>query len=136
MSKRNRLRKSSELATVQAKPKGTELASPEPVVKTGVSTRVWATEQQKETAPTLTLSLRGNNFLATDTSGHTVSLPCDVNGLRVLKLMLRAKELQPKPKLGTSNQPTQRMVDEFLRNKQLEEDLKEIEVMNELKELF
>ena len=132
MSKRNRLRKSidSKLATVQAKSKGNEVASPEPVVQKGVSERV------VDTNPTLTLSLRGNNFLATDTSGHTVSLPCDVNGLRVLKLMLRAKELQPKPKLGTSNQPTQRMVDEFLRNKQLEEDLKEIEAMNELKELF
>jgi len=54
----------------------------------------------------------------------------------VLKLMLRAKQLSPQAKLGSTAVPTQRMIDDFLKNKKLEEEVREEESYNEIKDLF
>ena len=95
----------------------------------------------------LEISLHGNMLQASDITGHTITIPCDINGLRVLKEILRAKEfvclgesvdgknIAKATKLGSFARPTQAMVDAFLRSQELEkenarkQDLKEIASM-------
>ena len=124
MSKRNKLRNSKEvnnLATAAVEKKGNlgSAFQPQQVVNTSI-----------------TLELTSDHFTAIDHNGHRVSIPCDLNGLRVLKLMLRAKQLSPQAKLGSTAVPTQRMIDDFLKNKKLEEEVREEESYNEIKDLF
>ena len=128
MSKRNKLRNSKEvnnLATAAVEKKGNlgSAFQPQQVVKTN-------------NIASVVLELTSDHFTATDHNGHKVSIPCDLNGLRVLKLMLRAKQLSPQAKLGSTAVPTQRMIDDFLKNKKLEEEVREEESYNEIKDLF
>jgi len=130
VSKRNKLRKElNQTATLRK--------NSDPVKSEGSSEVV----VQKDTNPTsqILLSLSGDIMYATDeVTNHTVAIPCDLNGLRLLKLLLRAKQAIPKKdqKLGSPAMPTQRMVEEFLKSKKLEEEVAEEEQLKELKELF
>lgn len=144
MSKRNRLRKLeqqkqniiSKTATFQ-KPFQTKVLrddrASEMVVKNPIG------NDNNASVASITLELIGGDLVATDTiTKHSVRVPLDVNGLRVLKLMLSAKQSLPvnKQVLGSKAIPTQRMVEEFLRSKKLDEELKQEASLNELKELF
>jgi hypothetical protein len=95
------------------------------------------TAKSRSLSPSLILTLSGDQFLATDPkNNHSITLPCDVNGLRVLKLILRARELSPTSSLGSPAQPTQAMVEEFLKKRTLEELVKEEEGFKDLKDIF
>jgi hypothetical protein len=130
LSKRNKLRKElNQTATLRK--------NSDPVKSEGSSEVV----VQKDTNPTsqILLSLSGDIMYATDeATKHTVAIPCDINGLRLLKLLLRAKQAIPKEqqKLGSKAMPTQRMVEEFLKNKKLEEEVEQEEILKQLKDLF
>lgn len=96
----------------------------------------------------LEITLHGNMLLATDASGHSVSVPCDVNGLRVLKEILRAKEfvalgakvdgasVAKATKLGSFAKPTQAMVNAFLKSQQLEKENARKQELKEIAEMF
>lgn len=86
-------------------------------------------------APSLVLSLNGNNLLATDSSGHSIRVPCDINGLRLLKELLKAKELNP-GKIGTTATPTQGMVNEFLKSKEMEKENEKATQLSEISNMF
>lgn len=84
----------------------------------------------------LTLSLHGETFKTVDSSGHSIFVPANLNGLRLLKEILRAKALNPSGKLGTNANPTQAMVEAFLKNVQLEKENALIEDQHELARMF
>jgi len=88
------------------------------------------------TSQTLTLSLHGETFKLTDTNDYSIFLPADVNGLRLLKSLLRAKNSNPLGKIGTNSKPTQAMVEAFLRNLSLEKENAKERDLEELSELF
>lgn len=75
-------------------------------------------------------------LVVTDDLQHSVRVPFSINGLRVLKAMLIAKELDPAGKIGTTSMPTQQMVNEFLKGRELEKKNEETRQMEELKEMF
>lgn len=87
-------------------------------------------------AQELTISLHGDTFQLTDATEHSVFIPADVNGLRVLKAMLKAKNDNPLGKLGTNAKPTQAMIEAFLRNQQLEKQNAINQDLKELAEMF
>lgn len=96
----------------------------------------------------LTLTLSGNNFQAKDSSGHTVTIPCDINGLRVIKEILRAKDfvnlgakvdgasVAKATKLGSMSRPTQAMVNAFLRSQELEKENQKKQELQEIASMF
>lgn len=81
--------------------------------------------------PQVTLTLSGDDFIATDHTGHAIRLPANENGARVLKHMLRAKQLSPQKQLGSAAQPTQQMVEAFLKNRRLEEENEQAAILRE-----
>lgn len=72
----------------------------------------------------------------TDATEHVFRIPLSINGLRVLKGVLTAKELDPEGRIGSAAIPTQAMVDAFLKGQELERINYSREQMEELKELF
>lgn len=85
--------------------------------------------------PTLTLSLQGGQLIATDENNHSVRVECDVNGVRVLKHMLLAKNNLPK-RFATATQPTQQMVEDFMKDRNIKKQMKSANEMQDLKEMF
>jgi ABC-type dipeptide/oligopeptide/nickel transport system ATPase component len=85
---------------------------------------------------TVTLTTDESALIVKDNLNHTLRINADVEGLRVLKLMLRAKKYNPNSTLGSVAQPTQQMVEDFLRKKKLEEEEKKQDELKELKDLF
>jgi hypothetical protein len=71
-----------------------------------------------------------------DATGHVFRIPLSLNGLRVLKAVLEAKELEPSSKIGSNAIPTQRMVDAFLHSRAVEDANTKKQQMEELKEMF
>jgi hypothetical protein len=92
-------------------------------------------EQHANENPTLVLSLQGGQLVATDKDNHSVAVPLDVNGLRVLRGMLIAKRNLPE-KFASYSQPTQLMIEDFLRDKKLEKKIEQEKQTEELKKLF
>lgn len=98
--------------------------------------------------PELTLTIHGNSFQAKDSSGHSVTIPCDINGLRVIKEILRAKEfvklgakvdgasIAKATKLGSMARPTQAMVNAFLRSQELEKENAKKQELQEIANMF
>lgn len=84
----------------------------------------------------LNITLHGGYLTATDESGHSVNIPCDVNGVRMLKLMLTAKQLEPNGKLGSNAKMTQDMINAFLKSIELEKQNAMANDLNELSEIF
>lgn len=85
--------------------------------------------------PKVTLTLQGGQLVATDEDNHSVFLPLDVNGLRVLKNMLYAKTHLPK-RFATATQPVQQMVEKFMKDKAIKKEMELAEANEELKEMF
>lgn len=85
---------------------------------------------------TLSLSDLDGMLVATDYAQHSVRVPFSINGLRVLKAMLEAKELEPDGKMGSNAQPTQQMVQSFLTNRKLEKENEEKLELEWIKENF
>lgn len=86
--------------------------------------------------PSLTLTLQGNSLIATDTSNHSVTIPADVNGVRLLKLMLQNKNNNPHAKFASKEQPVQEMVDAFLKAQELVKQERRAQQLTELMEDF
>lgn len=84
----------------------------------------------------LLLSLRGNELQATDCRDHSVLIPLTLDGLRLLKLMLQSRINPANHNIGTIAEPTQRMVEEFLKGNELKEMERMENKLNELKEMF
>lgn len=81
--------------------------------------------------PSITLTLSGDEFIATDHTNHSIRIPATENGLRVLKQLLRAKQLSPQKQFASIAQPTQQMVENFLRNRKLEEENEQASILKE-----
>lgn len=64
------------------------------------------------------ISLR---FSSANSLGHSVSIPCDEKGLRIIKLILVARD-RGEIRLGESGNPTQSMVLEWLKNDQFQRE--------------
>lgn len=96
----------------------------------------------------LEITLSGNNLIAKDITGHSVTIPCDINGLRVLKEILRAKQfvalgakvdgqaIAKATKLGSFSKPTQAMVDAFLKSQILEKENARKQELKEIAQMF
>lgn len=66
-----------------------------------------------------TIRLAGANLLVTVPSelegrGHTVEIPCTEGGLRIIRKLLRKREIERDRRIATQASPTQQMVEEWL----------------------
>lgn len=74
-------------------------------------------------AQELNISLNGSMLRLSDPkSDYSIVVPSDINGLRIIKEMLRARNGDPSGKLGTNAKPTQQMIEAFLRSVELEKE--------------
>lgn len=89
-------------------------------------------------SPTVTCSLdhATGMLLAIDKNNHSFRIPLSINGLRILKAILEAKELQPDKWIGSNAMPVQQMVDDFLKGRRLEKENELVRQDNKLQELF
>lgn len=85
---------------------------------------------------TISLSEIDGMLQVRDVTGHTFRVPLSLNGLRIVKAVLEAKELEPEAKIGSAAIPTQAMIEGFLKGRELENINHMREQMEELKELF
>src|SRR5882672_10329246 len=67
---------------------------------------------------------------------HSVTIPCNEKGVRLLKELCQARVYNPNGKLGTHGKPTQEMIDEFLKNQQLEKENKRQQELAEIAAIF
>jgi len=71
---------------------------------------------------TVSLDQATGMLLAVDKNNHSFRVPLSINGLRILKGILEAKELQPEKWIGSNAMPVQQQVDEFLKGRRLEKE--------------
>ena len=50
---------------------------------------------------------------------HLVRIPMSVRGLEVLRTLLMHRRTDTKPRIGQDNQPTQSMIDDWLKNNEI-----------------
>lgn len=90
----------------------------------------------------ITLDETNDSIQAKDASGHTFTIPCTENGVRVMKQVLRAQIVHSlsaanmKAKFASVARPTQDLVNEFLKNRELERANEAKKQENELREMF
>lgn len=96
------------------------------------------TSPHTSTVPTVECSIDAATGMlqARDKNGHSFRIPLSINGLRILKCILEAKELVPNGGIGSNAMPVQQMVDAFLKTRELEKANEQIRQANELKEVF
>jgi len=93
-------------------------------------------------APTITLAASGNiavHFYHAENSLHTVEIPHNLNGMRLLHQILKARD-QHQTRLGELGNPTQAIVDAWLKSKKVQDEQEKLERekqnLSDLLELF
>lgn len=85
--------------------------------------------------PTITLSLNGTDFVATDSEGRQYTVHADEAGVQLLINMLRIKTNVPKYKFK-KHLSTKDMIDAFELKKHDDEIERKIQQQKELEEMF
>jgi len=74
--------------------------------------------------PTIALSVNGNidvTFYSGMIGQHTVEIPMNANGMRLIKQILTARE-QAQTRLGELGNPTQAIIDAWLKSKKVQDE--------------